>query len=95
MKIKVTSAAKQDIKNAVDWYNDQKNDLGLAFKTYVIQAIEKIKLNPFAFQKRYKTNRIKFLRKYPYGIHYKLTEDFIIILAVFHTSRSPKNWKKR
>jgi len=95
MRIKLTSAAKQDIKDATTWYNKQKNGLGKIFNNNVIEAIEKIKSNPLAFQERYKVNRIIFVKKYPYGIHYKITEEYIIVIAVLHTSRSPKNWGKR
>lgn len=95
MKIKLTSAAKQDIKDASDWYDNQKRGLGRDFKLHIIESIEKIIQNPLAFQKRYKDNRIKFTGKYPYGVHYSLTDKQIVIIAIFHTSRSSKIWKKR
>ena len=48
-----------------------------------------------AFQKKYKDIKIRFISRFPYGIHYTYNDNKIIVIAVFHTSRSPKNWSKR
>lgn len=37
----------------------------------------------------------KSVSRFPFGVHYKLEENKIIILGVFHTSRSPKHWEIR
>jgi len=36
-----------------------------------------------------------FLKKFPYGVHFNIIENEIIIVAVFHTSQSPKKWSIR
>jgi hypothetical protein len=58
-------------------------------------GIGEILRNPEAFQKRYKNIKIRFISRFPYGIHYIRIENVITVIGVFHTSRSPKNWSKR
>jgi len=58
-------------------------------------GIYEIRRNSKAFQKRYRNVKILFIKRFPYGIHYILKEDEIIVIGIFHTSRTPKNWAKR
>jgi len=50
---------------------------------------------PLGYQIRYRDVRIKFIRRFPYGIHYLVEPGHIIIIAVFHTSKSPSKWFNR
>ena len=34
-------------------------------------------------------------RRFPYGILYTIEQDYILILAVMHSSREPGYWKSR
>jgi plasmid stabilization system protein ParE len=35
------------------------------------------------------------VRRFPYGVFYVVTDDAIVILAVFHASRDPAGWRSR
>lgn len=65
-------------------------NLGTSFEKNIVKAIESIEDNPFSFQKRNGQNRIYFLKRFPYGIHYQLKGSEILIIAVFHTSLNPE-----
>jgi plasmid stabilization system protein ParE len=69
--------------------------LSYDFELCLEAGIDAILRNPEAFQKKYKDIKIRFISRFPYGIHYRYKENQIIVIAVFHTSRSPKNWSKR
>jgi len=58
-------------------------------------GISEIIRTPTAYQKRYKNVKVLFISRFPYGIHYIINPENIIIVGIFHTSRSPKNWSKR
>lgn len=91
----VTEAAELDIQDAFFWYENQKGELGDIFENHISNIILIIQKNPLKFQTRYNKIRVAFLKKFPYGVHFNLIEDEIIILAVFHTSQSPNKWKER
>jgi toxin ParE1/3/4 len=84
-----------DVEEIVLWYEDQRKGLSYDFELCLEVGIHEIQRNPDAFQKRYKSVKIRFIQRFPYGIHYIIEKNKIIVLGVFHTSRSPKNWLKR
>lgn len=94
-KIQVSEEALFDIEEAVLWYEQQRIGLSYDFELCLEAGIEEVLRNPEAFQKRYKNIKIRFISRFPYGIHYIFIENKITVIGVFHTSRSPKNWSKR
>jgi plasmid stabilization system protein ParE len=94
-KIKFTSETLFDIETIVLWYELQRIGLSYDFELCLEAGIEEITRNPEIFQKKYKNVKIRFISRFPYGIHYLSYENLITVIGVFHTSRSPKNWSKR
>ena len=93
--IQFTKEALFDIEEIVLWYEDQREGLSYDFELCLEVGINEIQRTPSAFQKKYKNVKIRYINRFPYGIHYIDDDKIITILAVFHTSRSPKNWNKR
>jgi len=101
--LSISKAAELDIRDAFLWYEDQKDNLGLTFEKHISKTIQNIQKNPLKIQIRYNQTsalsgvetRVAFLKKFPYGVHFNVFENEIIIVAVFHTSQSPKKWKGR
>lgn len=91
----IRSLAEKDIQKSVEWYEFQQRNLGYEFLEEVAKGISIIQKNPFIFQVRYKETRIGYIKKFPFGIHYILIENKIIILGVFHFKLSDKRWKHR
>ncbi len=94
-KIHFTKEALFDIEDVVLWYEEQRLGLSYDFELCLEAGIDQILRNPEAFQKRYKNIKIKFISRFPYGIHYIFFENEVTVIGIFHTSRSPKNWSKR
>ncbi len=94
-KIQFTKVALFDIEAAILWYEEQRLGLSYDFELCLEAGIEEVLRNPEAFQKRHKQVKIRFISRFPYGIHYVFIENQITVIGVFHTSRSPKNWSKR
>ena len=94
-RIQFTKEALFDIEDIVLWYEEQRLGLSYDFELCLEAGIEEVLRNPEAFQKRHKEVKIRFISRFPYGIHYVFIENQITVIGVFHTSRSPKNWSKR
>ncbi len=43
----------------------------------------------------YKDARCALLRRFPYAIYYRVKRDRIVVIAVFHSSRDPREWQSR
>lgn len=89
----VKAEAEVDIHTAYDWYEEQQYGLGESFIDQVDESFQQIIHNPKSFQKRYRKVRMIFTNQFPFGIHYKIERKRIVVLAVLHTSRDPKNWR--
>jgi plasmid stabilization system protein ParE len=94
-RIRFVKEALFDVEDIVIWYEEQRIGLSYDFELCLEAGLDEISRNPDAFQKKYKNVKIRFISRFPYGIHYQLEKDGIVVIGVFHTSRSPKNWNKR
>ncbi|WP_374550220.1 type II toxin-antitoxin system RelE/ParE family toxin [Flavobacterium sp.] len=94
-QIRFIKQAIFDIEEAVLWYEEQREGLSFDFELCLDVGLAEISRDPNNFQKRYKEVRVRFIPRFPYGIHYLIKSHEVIVIAVFQTSRSPKNWKKR
>lgn len=93
--IQFVEEALLDIESIILWYEEKRMGLSFDFELCLEVGIAEISRNPKAFQKRYKEVKILFISRFPYGIHYIFKDNTIIVIGVFHTSQSPKNWKNR
>ena len=95
IQIQFTKEALFDIEEIILWYEEQREGLSYDFELCMEAGISEIIRTPTAYQKRYKNVKVLFISRFPYGIHYIINPENIIIVGIFHTSRFPKNWSKR
>jgi plasmid stabilization system protein ParE len=94
-KLIIKPYAEFDANDAANWYNNQSKGLGNEFLLALDAKINSIKRNPTHFQVVYKNIRRALTERFPYGVFFIVEERTIYILAIIHTSRKPKIWKKR
>jgi plasmid stabilization system protein ParE len=94
-KIHFVKEALFDIEDIVLWYEEQRIGLSYDFELCLEAGVDAILRNPDAFQKKYRNIKVRFILRFPYGIHYRFEKNEIVVIGVFHTSRSPKNWSTR
>ncbi|RLD44900.1 MAG: hypothetical protein DRI89_02500 [Bacteroidetes bacterium] len=87
--------AKEDIQEIVDYYDEKVPTVTDKFLTALFSDIELLKKNPLLFEKKYRDTRVRFMKHFPFGVHYRLVNNKVEILAVLHTSRNPKIWEER
>ncbi|MDT0642936.1 hypothetical protein RM553_08845 [Zunongwangia sp. F363] len=93
--IKIEPEVINDIQEGINWYNKQQQGLGRLFYAEVRTTFNSIRINPY-YQIRYDKVRCLPLKKFPYMVHFSLSEkeDLIIIRGVFNTADSPKKWQR-
>ncbi|MDB4290003.1 type II toxin-antitoxin system RelE/ParE family toxin [Flavobacteriaceae bacterium] len=87
--------AQQDIQEVIDYYDELSPKLADSFLAELEQCYNKIKQAPEGYQKRLGNIRAAFLKKFPFGVYYKIYGEKIVVIAILHTSRNPSIWKKR
>ena len=86
---------KEDIQQIVEYYEEKApHSTTDRFLENLYVEFDVITENPELFQKKYRGTRVRYLKKFPFGIHYIFKDKTVEVLAVLHTSRSPKNWNK-
>lgn len=88
-------AAAADIEEAYGWYQGQQKGLGDEFLEAVQAALDGVASYPEAFPVVHRDTRRALLRRFPYGLFYRILEDRIVVVACFHAMRDPKSWRTR
>lgn len=94
-KLGIKPGAEDDIEVAYNWYEDQKTGLGEEFLAELMGYYKKLENTPSAFGKLKRNYRQVALKRFPYVIVFEIIKKEVIIYAVFHTSRNPKNKLRR
>lgn len=90
-KIDFHPIAEVEFWEAVDWYDEQKENLGKDFARVFEHLIATIAYAPFQFPIEYGTKRRAVMQKFPYIIFFEVYAESILILSVFHTKREPRS----
>ncbi len=95
MKYSFHPLARQEFIDAIDYYNESQDKLGLTFAEEVYKAIQLILQFPHAWSPFSKNTRRCIINKFPYGIIYQELKDKILIISVMQLNREPVYWHKR
>jgi plasmid stabilization system protein ParE len=90
-------AVRTDIIEAVDYYKKINPEYPKQFLFRIREAKAYIAHSPFGFQIKYKQVRTLLLKKFPYHIHYLVdeTKEVIVIIAIIHAYKNPKDYSNR
>lgn len=89
--------AEADANEAVEWYDEKVDGLGLRFIEDLHQTVRSIQRNPDA-QNLYLPSvniRTRILNRFPYKVFFICSKDEIFVIAVIHQKRSPKYISRR
>ena len=95
MRVVVRPAAAADIENAQHWYDNRRRGLGLEFLEAVDGALAAIAEKPLLHPLVGRDTRRALLRRFPYGIYYRVYPDAILVIACMHGRRSARRWRSR
>jgi plasmid stabilization system protein ParE len=87
--------AQQDIREAINWYKKQSNNLSEKLLVKIDESLKKLQKNPEYYQKRYQEIRITFTKQFHYGIFFTIEDNTIYDHAILHTKQNPKKAEKR
>lgn len=90
MKIKFTFKAKKEFINSAQFYESRRSGLGRRFEKEIKKQVEFIQNNPKSAELKYEDIRVLVVKIFPFTIHYKIENEYIVIVAIFHSSRNPE-----
>jgi plasmid stabilization system protein ParE len=87
--------AEAELVNATAYYATQADTLGTRFADEIEQAIKTIAAGPLVWPIIDDDVRRYLLRRFPYGIYYRVLPDRLRVLAFKHHRRHPEYWRGR
>ncbi|HEX9668274.1 MAG TPA: type II toxin-antitoxin system RelE/ParE family toxin [Thermoanaerobaculia bacterium] len=95
MKVVLRRAAKLDLLEARNWYEERQPGLGDAFLDEVEAVLQSLPEYPEMHPRVERRVRRAVLNRFPYGLFYEINGETIGVLAVLHGARSPEHWRRR
>jgi len=95
MKYSFHPEAKEELLEAIIYFEGYRSGLGLEFSKEIFSTIHRIIHFPSAWSKFSENTRRCLTNRFPYGVIYRIIEEEVIIIAVMQLNREPDYWKKR
>jgi hypothetical protein len=86
-------AAREELTEAIAYYDAAKDSLGDEFLDEFVHATDRIRSWPEAWPKVSKRSRRCRFSRFPYGVIYEIRNEEILVIAVAHLARRPRYWK--
>jgi plasmid stabilization system protein ParE len=95
LRIDFDPEAIEEARDAFLWYRHRNTSAGQSFAAEFERAIDVIRSNPERGPHYLDQTRRFLLRRYPYHIVYRFTENSVQVIAVAHSRRRPGYWRSR
>ena len=95
MIVEFHMAAQAELESAAAYYRSISDDLGEAFREEAGRAVQRIAERPDAWQPLGNGLRRYILKRFPYGMVFRVHDGQIKVYAVMHLKRRPEYWRKR
>jgi hypothetical protein len=84
--VSILSEAEMELDEAYIWYESKQIDLGNKFFKVINDSVKYISSNPYACSEIYTGTRRFIVKKFPYGIYYKVNFALkeIRIVGILH-----------
>jgi hypothetical protein len=87
--------AEAELDEAVEYYEQRQEGLGLEFVEEVYATSTRIIQYPNAWSALSKNSRRCLVSRFPYGVIYQIRFHTLRIIAVAHLNRRPGYWEER
>jgi hypothetical protein len=95
MKYSFHPAARIELNESVDYYEERRDGLGTEFLKEIYYTIQNILKYPNAWSILSRNTRRCLTKRFPYGVIYQIKEDEVIIIAIMQLNRKPGYWANR
>lgn len=95
MRFEFHPAARIEFIDAIVYYEESSEGVGLRFSREVYATIKRAAANPNSWPQMTDNTRRCLTRRFPYGVVYEIRQDDMLIVAVAHLCREPYYWSNR
>ena len=95
MNLDMHPEARLELRDAIAYYEDHRDGLGLEFSREIYASINRVADAPLIWSRLTDNSRRFLTKRFPYSIIYQILDDAVLIVAIAHQSRKPGYWKDR
>ena len=88
-------AAREEFIEAAAWYEFRRASLGVEFIAEIDRCLAFAAEQPLLFAIVQNGIRRVVAERFPYSVYFRAEPQRIVVLAIFHSSRNPKIWRRR
>jgi plasmid stabilization system protein ParE len=94
-RLVVRAGAEKEIVDAAGWYENRSVGLAAEFLRAIDAVIASIERNPLLYPEVASSMRRALLRRFPFSIVYRASEDEVVIVGCVHWRRHERRWRGR
>ena len=91
----LTPDAEADLAEIRTWYDGQRTGLGGRWILSLEATLGRILFAPLSAAEVSRGVRRAAVRRFPYGVFYRVDTHQIAVIAVYHDRRHPRGWQAR
>ena len=95
MRLVLLAEAETDFDDAIRHYESQEPGLAAEFTDEVLACLDRIRENPRAWTPVSPVAQRAIVRRFPYGIVFRIAQEEIAVAAIMHLRRNPTAWRER
>jgi plasmid stabilization system protein ParE len=94
-RVIIKRLAERDLRDAREWYEDQRDGLGDEFIEEFGETVRAIQALPGRFKVEEAGYRRALVRRFPYRVVFRFDDERVVVIGVYHSHRDPRRWQKR
>jgi hypothetical protein len=94
MKLQIEAAARSDLVEGYQYYEDTEEGLGDYFLATLYSDIESLRIFGGIHSKAYKNLHRALSKKFPFAVYYTIEKESVVVRAVLDCRRDP-SWIRR
>ena len=94
-QVRLAALAVDDLRDAVNWYEEQRPALGARFAGQIDDLLAVIAESPLQFPVVHLDIRRALVRPFPYGVFFRDLEEAVRVIGIIHLRRAPSTWRTR
>lgn len=95
LSIRLRREVEEDLEDAARWYEEQQRGLGNEFLDEVMRTLALVLQQPTMYPVVGREAHRALIRRFPFGVYYRVEASRVVVVAVMHGSRHPRHWKSR
>lgn len=92
VEIRLRPDGERDLEHAATWYERQRPGLGSDFLDEFAPTLQRISEFPELYPMVHRKTRRALTHRFPFGVYYLVEDGMLVVVAVMHGSRSPRQW---